>query len=57
MLPLAPFFLELSVPPLPPVTKVAKLLIVNAFLILSLELASVLSYDDVLYAVTPDGVE
>lgn len=57
MLPLAPFFVELSVPPPPPVTKVAKLLTVNAFLILSLELASVLLYDDVLYAVTPDGVE
>ena len=27
------------------------------FLILSLELTSVLLYDDVLYAVTPDGVE
>jgi len=40
-----------------PVIKVAKLLTVDAFLILSLELASVLLYDDVLYAVTPDGVE
>jgi hypothetical protein len=56
-LPIAPFFLELSVPPPPPVTKMAKLLTVNAFLILSLELASLLLYYDVLYAVTPDGVE
>ncbi|MGC2575487.1 MAG: hypothetical protein WA364_28605 [Candidatus Nitrosopolaris sp.] len=44
--PISPF-LELSVPPLPPVIKVAKLLIVNAFLILSLELTSLLLYDDV----------
>ena len=37
--------------------KSGKVIDCDAFLILSLELASVLLYDDVLNAVTPDGVE